>query len=185
MENKTKNSNPPNPSKNNNAEVNDSLNLNNQASQENQDIVNEDQLDKSLEAKINEISEIPEISLTQNDERPVAHNEDIKTTSTSVTKDDIKKKIQVEEISPGIFRATTDTSKYIIEYDINKCIGAASCAAIAPLTFFMNEENKAEFQKEGEEWDDDEVIMAAAQSCPVFAITIIDKASNEVVFPIE
>ncbi|SRR5260221_6069238 len=98
---------------------------------------------------------------------------------------DIKQKIQIEEISEGIFRATTEKSKYIIEYDKNKCIGAASCAAIAPLTFFMNEENKAMLRDDVDDFDEDEVIMASAQSCPVFAIKIIDKASGEVLFPIE
>lgn len=98
---------------------------------------------------------------------------------------DIKKKVKIEEISEGIFQATTERSKYIIEYDMSKCIGAASCCAIAPLTFFMNEENKAEFRRDVDDFDDDEVIMAGAQSCPVFAIKIIDKASGEVLFPIE
>ncbi len=96
----------------------------------------------------------------------------------------LKSSIQVEEIAPGLFRATTPTSKYIIEYDMNKCIGAASCAAIAPLTFFMNEENKAELQKDTE-WDDDVTILNGAESCPVFAIKIIKKDDNSVVFPIE
>lgn len=99
---------------------------------------------------------------------------------------DLKKSnIRVEEISPGIFRATSVNSQYIIEYDRNKCIGAASCAAIAPLTFFMDDENKALIQTDVEDFDDDETILAGAQSCPVFAIKILDKSTNEVVFPIE
>jgi len=92
--------------------------------------------------------------------------------------------IEIEEISEGIFRATTQASNYIVEYDINKCIGAASCAAIAPLTFFMNEENKAELIKDGT-WDEDDLILSAAQSCPVFAIKIFDKETEELLFPIE
>lgn len=93
--------------------------------------------------------------------------------------------ITVEEIEPDIFRASSINSKYIIEYDRNKCIGAASCAAIAPLTFFMDDENKAVFQKDSVDFDDDSVILEGAESCPVFAIKIIDKASGEVIFPIE
>jgi len=92
--------------------------------------------------------------------------------------------INVHEISPGIFKATTDKSRYIIEYDMNKCIGAASCAAIAPLTFFMNEENKAELTQDGE-WDNDQAIMDGAMSCPVFAIKIILKETGELLFPEE
>lgn len=97
----------------------------------------------------------------------------------------VQKKVKIEEISEGIFRATTDNSKYIIEYDINKCIGAASCAAIAPLTFFMNEENKAQLREDVEDFDDDQVILESAQSCPVFAIKIIEKSTGTVLFPIE
>lgn len=106
----------------------------------------------------------------------------VNNSSSSVS--NLKSKIEINEISPGVFRATTPTSKYIIEYDKNKCIGAASCAAIAPLTFFMNEENKAELQTDTN-WDDDDTILNGAQSCPVFAIKIIKKEDNTVVFPIE
>lgn len=94
-------------------------------------------------------------------------------------------KVNVEEISPGIFRATSKKSKYIIEYDKTKCIGAASCAAIAPLTFFMDEENKAQIIKDSVDFDEDEVILASAQSCPVLAIKIIEKDSGKIIFPIE
>ena len=98
---------------------------------------------------------------------------------------DIQKKVKVEQISEGVFKATTDKSKYIIEYDVNKCIGAASCAAIAPLTFFMNEENKAQFVEGADDFDEDDAILAGAQSCPVFAIKIIEKSTGVVLFPIE
>lgn len=94
-------------------------------------------------------------------------------------------KIKIEEISPDIFRATSESSKYIIEYDRSKCIGAASCAAIAPLTFLMDDENKAIINNESSDFDDDDIILAATQSCPVFAIKLIDKESGEVIFPIE
>lgn len=97
----------------------------------------------------------------------------------------MQNKVKVEEISEGLFRATTDKSNYIVEYDINKCIGAASCAAIAPLVFFMNEENKAELVADGDEWDEDDVILAAAQSCPVFAIKVIEKLTGTILFPLE
>lgn len=93
--------------------------------------------------------------------------------------------ILIEEIGDDMYRATTETSKYIIEYDRNICIGAASCAAISPLTFFMDEENKAQFQTETTEFDDDDIILAGAQSCPVFAIKIIKKETGEVIFPVD
>lgn len=96
-----------------------------------------------------------------------------------------KGKISVTEISEGIVQATSESSNYIIEYDRNKCIGAASCAAIAPLTFFMDEEDKAVVREDVEDFDSDETILNGAQSCPVFAIKIIDKISGEVIFPID
>ncbi|BCX14171.1 MAG: hypothetical protein KatS3mg085_703 [Candidatus Dojkabacteria bacterium] len=96
-----------------------------------------------------------------------------------------KNGIIIEEIKPGVFRATSETSKYIIEYDRNVCIGAASCAAIAAETFFMDEENKAQLRLDTENFDEDEIILAGAQSCPVFAIKIIKKDTGEVVFPVD
>lgn len=91
----------------------------------------------------------------------------------------------IEEISDNIFRATTEKSKYIIEYDRNICIGAASCAAIAAETFFMDEENKAKLREDVEDFDDDDIVLAGAQSCPVFAIKIIEKATDRVIFPVD
>lgn len=91
----------------------------------------------------------------------------------------------IEEISDNIFRATTEKSKYYIEYDRNICIGAASCAAIAAETFFMDEENRARFREDVDDFDDDDIILAGAQSCPVFAIKIIEKATDTVIFPVD
>jgi ferredoxin len=114
-----------------------------------------------------------------------ANSSKLQDTSSNTPLSDMQKKVKIETISEGVFKATTDESKYIIEYDINKCIGAASCAAIAPLTFFMNEENKAELRSDVDNFDEDDVIMAAAQSCPVFAIKIIEKSSGTVLFPVD
>lgn len=55
-----------------------------------------------------------------------------------------------------------------------KCIGCGTCLALAPNTFRMNEENKAEvFNETG---DDAETIQMACDSCPTQAITIEQKA---------
>lgn len=95
----------------------------------------------------------------------------------SRTKTKNKHTIIIVEISPGVFRATTLTSKYIIEYDRNKCIGASSCAAIAPLTFLMDDENKATINRKGN-LDSDDIILKGAISCPVFAIKIYEKSED-------
>lgn len=106
-----------------------------------------------------------------------------KQSRVKVIKDD--NGIKIEEIGQDMFRATTESSKYYIEYDRSICIGAASCAAIAALTFFMDEENKAQFRTDTEALDDDDIVLASAQSCPVFAIKVIDKETGEQIFPVE
>ena len=94
-----------------------------------------------------------------------------------------KRKLKIEQISEGVYRATSDDSKYIIEYDKNKCIGAASCSVIAPETFVMNDENRAEIRHDVEDFNTDDLILDAAMSCPVLAIKIINKETNEIIFP--
>ncbi len=74
-------------------------------------------------------------------------------------------------------------SKYIVELNRDVCIGAASCVAIAGATFKLDETNKV-LLVEGD-WDTDELILAAAQSCPVFAIKIKDAATGRQIFPEE
>ena len=75
----------------------------------------------------------------------------------------------------------SEKHRYIIEIRKDLCIGAATRVAIAPNTFKIDENNKAIFL-EGE-WEDDDIIMAAAQSCPVFAIIIKDAATGKQIFP--
>lgn len=80
----------------------------------------------------------------------------------------------------------TDTdkkSKYKITVKRDLCIGAASCSAIAPKTFELDDKNIAVIKEE--EWDEDELILAAAQSCPVFAIIIENTETGEQIFPKE
>lgn len=116
------------------------------------------------------------------------------------------KKITVESLGNGMYRRTSEDSKYIVEYNRDMCIGAASCAAVAPFTFVMDDENKAVLVDNNDECecnsedeckcgdeecicsgeskrDDDETILAAAQSCPVLAIVIKDKKTGEQIFP--
>ncbi len=82
-----------------------------------------------------------------------------------------------------------------IKVDEDLCIGAASCVTIAPETFQLNSDNKAEVyghstEPEGskyERWlevtqDEKENIILAAQSCPTLAIFIFDEAGTQL-FP--
>lgn len=70
---------------------------------------------------------------------------------------------------------------YQITVDRDLCIGAATCYAIAPKVFVIDNENKAVVVDEG--GADDETILEATQSCPVFAIKLIDKETGKQVYP--
>lgn len=80
--------------------------------------------------------------------------------------------------------------KIIVDPDL--CIGAASCVAIDPETFQLNDENKADvldhgqapdgsqYKREVEVTEEElERIILAAQSCPTLAIAVIDEQGNQ------
>ena len=67
-----------------------------------------------------------------------------------------------------------------IEIDRNLCIGAASCVAIAPEVFELDNENKATVKNP--RGADDDTLMLAAKSCPVLAIKIFGKDGKQM-FP--
>ncbi len=60
--------------------------------------------------------------------------------------------------------------RYTVKVIPSKCIAAASCVAISPDVFKLNEENIAEIIEGGK--DAEENILLAAQSCPTGAIEI-------------
>jgi ferredoxin len=105
--------------------------------------------------------------------------------------------VEVSNPSPDLFIRTSTSSKLIIEYHRDMCIGAASCVDFAGRTFAMDDENKAIFatgieverdEENGkviyrQEVDNDDNIMNAAYSCPTFAIVIKDKETGEQLFP--
>jgi ferredoxin len=68
--------------------------------------------------------------------------------------------------------------KYKVIVDKEKCIGCGTCVATASKTFKLDTNNKADVIK-GKN-DDDEVILKAAESCPVSAIEIKDKEGKKV-----
>jgi len=83
-----------------------------------------------------------------------------------------------------------------IKVDRDACIGAAPCVAAAATVFELDDEQKAVLLKKGEEKTSDmtskadladeaitdEMLMAAAQSCPVRAIYLYDEEGNQI-FP--
>lgn len=71
----------------------------------------------------------------------------------------------------------TQNHKVIIDRGL--CIGAASCVALAPKAFSMDGENKAVLK---DTWSEEELemLIQAAKSCPVDAITIQDENGFQV-----
>lgn len=78
--------------------------------------------------------------------------------------------------------------------DRSRCIGAASCVAVAPSAFELDPENKSvlrrkapppssELTPRGELEDqalDDETLLLAAKSCPTQAIIVYDEEGRQV-----
>lgn len=71
--------------------------------------------------------------------------------------------------------------KMTVVVDRDLCIGAASCVAVAPKTFVLDNEAKAIFLSTGEE-DTPEAILDSAKACPVAAIIITDETGKQI-FP--
>lgn len=69
--------------------------------------------------------------------------------------------------------------KYIIEYDREGCIGAAACIAVAPDSWEMDDDGKANLLKKEIDEDELEINKQAAEACPVNVIRIKDKDTGE------
>ena len=67
-------------------------------------------------------------------------------------------------------------AKYKVRVIRDKCIGAASCVAIAPKVFQMDKENKAIVLSQDGNTDDEKLL--AAQSCPTAALVVIDEKTG-------
>ena len=76
---------------------------------------------------------------------------------------------------------TIQIGKYQVRVVRDLCIGAASCIAVSPGTFDLDNEKKA-IIKEGFT-DVPENILMAAQSCPTAAIIITNAETGEQVWP--
>lgn len=75
---------------------------------------------------------------------------------------------------------TDRIAKIIVDRDL--CIGAGSCAALAPDVFELDGEKKAVVKNP--KGADDATIRLAAQSCPVFAILLANQ-KGEQLYPTE
>ncbi|MBI3385360.1 ferredoxin [Candidatus Gottesmanbacteria bacterium] len=69
-------------------------------------------------------------------------------------------------------------AKYKVKVLRDLCIGAASCVAVSPKVFQLDQEAKAVVTDQ--DGDIPENILSAAESCPVNAIIIEDENGNQV-----
>jgi len=72
--------------------------------------------------------------------------------------------------------------RYQVRVIPDKCIGAASCVAVAMKTFALNKKQIAYVLPTADDDNDDDKLLAA-QSCPTAAIEIIDTVTGEKVWP--
>jgi len=89
-------------------------------------------------------------------------------------------KLEVE-IRQGInmnddYKVVRQIGKYTVKVIQSKCIAAASCVAISPTFFKLNEANLAEIIEGGV--DEEDNILLSAQSCPTGAIEIYEGESR-------
>ena len=78
-------------------------------------------------------------------------------------------------------KITRKIRKYTMHIDQNLCIGAATCVAVAPKAWALDDDAKAIILDTADE-ETDETLLEAAQACPVIAIFITDETGKQV-FP--
>lgn len=90
--------------------------------------------------------------------------------------------VQVTTNDQGHPVQTKQIGKYKVEVIRDKCIGAASCVAIAPKVFQLDEHNIAIITSQDDETD--EMKLLAAQSCPTAAVIVTDTTTGQQVWPL-
>jgi ferredoxin len=73
--------------------------------------------------------------------------------------------------------------RYRIQIIRKLCIGAASCIAIAPETYELDDMAKAIIKNDGT--DSPEDILMAAQACPTKAVVIVDTETGQQLWPVK
>jgi ferredoxin len=71
-------------------------------------------------------------------------------------------------------------AKLSITVNKTRCIGSGDCVETAPAVFQLDDEGKSEVVNPS--GADDSIIVSAARSCPVKAITVVDEAGVQL-FP--
>lgn len=76
-------------------------------------------------------------------------------------------------------KVTRVIRNYTMRIDRNLCIGAATCIAIAPKAWALDDEAKAIILDSADQ-ETDETLLEAAKGCPVMAIFITDQTGKQV-----
>ena len=85
--------------------------------------------------------------------------------------------------TPGSEKKTKKT-RYQVKVIAGKCIGAASCAAVAAMTFRLSNLNDKQLAEIiDQDGNVDEEKLLAAQSCPTSAIEVYDTKKNIKIWP--
>lgn len=84
-------------------------------------------------------------------------------------------------MDPNDPKVTRKIRKLTMKIDRDLCIGAATCVAIAPKAWALDNEAKAIILDSAEE-ETDETLLEAAKGCPVMAIFITDENGKQL-FP--
>ena len=71
--------------------------------------------------------------------------------------------------------------KIAVSVDHDICVGNAMCITIATKAFELNDERQA--VGANPDGDPEELILEAAENCPVAAITVTDADSGDQLFP--
>ena len=69
--------------------------------------------------------------------------------------------------------------KWTLTVDRDLCIGAASCIAVAPKAYALDNEAKAIFLDTADN-ETDEVLLDSAKACPTAAIIIHDEKGKQI-----
>lgn len=69
--------------------------------------------------------------------------------------------------------------RWTMRIDRNLCIGAATCVALAPKAWALDDEAKAIILDTAAE-ETDEALLEAAKGCPVMAIIITDENGKQI-----
>ncbi len=73
------------------------------------------------------------------------------------------------------------TSKYKISVNTFKCVGSSMCVQTGPAIFGLDKNRQAKVMDENTE--DLKNLLAAAESCPTGAITVVEIETGKRLFP--